>query len=77
MKAAFSAAATSTFCAASGVYSAMDENPQTPFLYTLAETPEMSEREFWITFPESRPTRRLRFSWPRSSGCVPVPNNDF
>ena len=72
MNTAFSDAAFSTCCAASSEYSAMEEKPHTPFFHTRAEMPEMSERVLATMLPESRITRRLRFSCPRSSVCAPA-----
>ena len=77
MKAAFSVAAFNTVSAASTEYSAMEEKPYTPPLYTRAEIPETSERVFPTTSPFSKTALRLRLFCPRSSVCAPVANNAF
>ena len=43
--------------------------PGTP---ARAETPETSDRPLLTTFPASRATLRLRFSWARSSVLAPA-----
>ena len=56
MNTALSVAAFNTASAACPVHSAMDEKPYTPFLYTLADTPEVSDLAFATRLPSSSVT---------------------
>ena len=67
IKRAFSSAAFRTARTASSEHSAMEENPYTPFLYTRADTPEISDLALAVRLPLSSVTRLERLSCARNS----------